>query len=320
MKVLIGANPMGIEKAIPDLEKKFPELEFVHVADRGKTAEYIGDADVYVGWMNREVCLAAKKLKWVQSPSSGIDYYLAIPEFKESDALLTSASGTHAACLAESAMGMILAFTRGIRASILIQPAHEWALRKIRPTCVELTGSTMGIIGLGRVGRALAKRAAAFDMRVIAVDAYPGAKPETVDELWGLEGLDELLKQSDYIVVTVPRTPETIDMLGAEQLALMKETAMLVGISRGGIINQDALAEALKTGRIAAAATDVAKPEPLPEESELWDLDNMLITPHIAGGTQLEGQYVIEILTENLGKFLAGDLPLRNQVDKEKGF
>jgi len=141
-----------------------------------------------------------------------------------------------------------------------------------------------------------------------------------VEELWGLDGLDELLKQSDYIVVTVPRTPETMDMIGAEQMAMMKSTAILVGISRGGIINQEALADALRTGQIAAAATDVAQPEPLPEENELWDLENLLITPHIAGGTQLEAQHVIDILAENLGKFLKGDLPLRNQVDKDKGF
>jgi len=320
VKVLIGANPMGLENAIPELQAKFPELEFVHVADRAKTGEYIGDADIYVGWMNGELFAAAKKLKWVQSPSSGIDYYLAIPEFKASDILLTSASGTHAACLAESALGMILAFTRGIRDSILAQPKHEWVIRQIRPKLVELTGSTLGIIGLGRVGRALAKRAAAFDMRIVAVDAYPGARPETVQELWGLDGLDELLKQSDYVVVTVPRTPETIDMLGAQEIAKMKPTAILVGISRGGIINQEALADALRSGQIAAAATDVAMPEPLPEENELWDLENLLITPHVAGGTQLEGQHVIEILTENLERFLKGDLPLRNQVDKDKGF
>jgi phosphoglycerate dehydrogenase-like enzyme len=320
MKVLIGWNPMGLEKAIPELQEQFPEVELVAVEKREDTLEMIADADVYLGWMNRDVCLAGSKLKWVQSPSSGIDYYLAIPEFKECDVLLTSASGTHAACLAESALGMILAFTRGIRDAILAQPKHEWAIRQIRPKLVELTGSTMGVIGLGRVGRALAVRAAAFDMRIVAVDAYPGTKPAFVEELWGLDGLDELLKQSDYIVVTVPRTPETVDMIGAEQLAKMKPTAMLVGISRGGIINQEALADALRTGQIAAAATDVTKPEPLPPESELWDLENMLITPHCAGGTQLEGQQIIEIFAENLGRFLRGDFPLRNQVDKERGF
>jgi phosphoglycerate dehydrogenase-like enzyme len=234
--------------------------------------------------------------------------------------LLTSASGTHGACLAESALAMILAFTRGIKDCVLAQQSHTWAIRSIRPKLVEFTGSTMGIIGLGSVGRALAKRAQAFDLRVVAVDMYPVDKPDYVDALRGIEYLDDLLRESDYVVVTVPYTPQTVGMLGAEQLALMKPSAMLVGISRGGIIDQDALADALKEGRLAAAALDVFKPEPLPEDSELWDLENLLITPHTAGGTQFEGKYILDIFRENLGRFLRGDLPLRNQVDKERWF
>ena len=320
MKILIGTNPMGLEKVIPELQAQYPDITFEHVAQREDTIEMIADADVYVGWMNKDVCLAAKQLKWVQSPSSGIDYYLAIPEFKESDILLTSASGTHGACLAESTLGMILAYTRGIRDSILAQPKHEWAIRRIRPTLVELTGTTLGIIGFGRVGRALAERAQVFGLRILAVDMFPKNKPDYVEALWDLEGLDNLLAQSDYVVVTVPRTPENMNLIGAEQLETMKPTAILVGISRGGIINQEAMAEALRENKIGAAAVDVAYPEPLPEDSELWDLENLLITPHIAGGTQLEGQYVLEILKENLAKFLKGEFPLRNQIDKERGF
>jgi phosphoglycerate dehydrogenase-like enzyme len=178
----------------------------------------------------------------------------------------------------------------------------------------------MGIIGFGAVGRALAKRAQAFDMRIIAVDMYPKDKPDYVDELWNLERLDDLLKESDYVVVTVPRTPKTLGMIGAEQIALMKPSAMLVGISRGGIIDQMALAQALREKRLAAAALDVFDPEPLPEDNELWELDNLLMTPHIAGGTQLEGKYIIEIFQENLNRFLNCDFPLRNQVDKNRGF
>ena len=320
MKVLIGTNPMGLEKAIPELQAQYPDITFEHVAQREDTLAMIADADVYVGWMNRDVCLAAKQLKWVQSPSSGIDYYLAIPEFKECDTLLTSASGTHGACLAESALGMILAYTRGIRDSILAQPRHEWAIRTIRPKLVELTGTTLGIIGFGRVGRALAERAQVFGLRILAVDMYPTDKPAYVEALWDLDSLDELLAQSDYVVVTVPRTPETMNMIGAEQMERMKSTAILVGISRGGIIHQEAMAEALREGKIGAAAVDVTYPEPLPEESELWDLENLLITPHIAGGTQHEGQYVLEIFQENLARFLKGEFPLRNPVDKERGF
>jgi D-2-hydroxyacid dehydrogenase (NADP+) len=185
---------------------------------------------------------------------------------------------------------------------------------------VELTDSTMGIVGFGTVGRALAKRAQAFDIRVIAVDLYPIDKTDDVDALWGLDRLGDLLCESDYVVVTVPYTPQTQGMIGAEQLALMKPSAVLIGISRGGIIDQEALAQALRENRLAAAALDVFKPEPLPADSELWDLDNLLITPHVAGGTQLEAQHILDIWCENLNRFLSGGFPLRNQIDKQRGF
>jgi phosphoglycerate dehydrogenase-like enzyme len=311
---------MGLEEAIPELERKHPDLEFVHCPKREDTLEMIADADIYLGWLNEEILAAAKKLKWVQSPSTGINYYLAIPEFVESDVLLTSARGTHGACLAESVLGMIFAFTRGIRDCVLRQQERLWAVREVRPKLVELTGSTMGIIGFGAVGRALAVRARAFDMRIVAVDLYPDDKPGYVSELWGVDRLDDLLRDSDYVVVTVPYTLQTEGMIGPEQLTLMKPSAMLVGISRGGIIDQEALARALREKRLAAAALDVFRPEPLPADSELWDLENLLITPHTAGGTQFERQHVLDIFDENLGRFLRGDLPLRNQIDKQRGF
>jgi phosphoglycerate dehydrogenase-like enzyme len=320
MKVLIGANPMGLEQAIPDLQRKYPHLEFDHCPSREETGDYIADAEIYMGWLDREIFLAAQQLGWIQSPSSGIDYFLRIPELVESEVLLTSASGTHGACLAESTLGMILAFTRGIRDSIMRQQEHTWANREIRPKMVELTGSTMGIVGFGAFGRTLARRARAFEMRIIAVDVFPSDKPDTVSELWGVERLPDLLRQSDYVVVAVPLTPDTEGMIGAEQIALMKPTAMLVGMSRGGIIDQEALAQALRENRLAAAALDVCRPEPLPADSELWDVENLLIAPHIAGGTQHEARNVLEIFAENLARYLNGDLPLRNQVDKQRGF
>jgi len=321
MKVLIGPNPMGLEDALEELGREFPEVTFEHCAERDNLAQALADAEVYVGWLGRDQFLAAKKLKWIQSPSSGINYYFDIPEFVTSDVVLTSASGTHGACLAESVLGMILAFTRGIRDCILYQPDRDWAGgRTVRPRLVELTGSTMGIVGFGRVGKAIAERAVAFGMRVVAVDLLSQDKPEHLDELWGVDRLGDLMKVSDYVVVTVPYTPQTVGLLGAKELALLKPTAMVVGISRGGVIDQDALVDALRDRRLAAAALDVFKPEPLPDDSELWALDNVLITPHIAGGTQFEGQYVLEILRENLGRFLRGESPLRNQADKARRF
>jgi phosphoglycerate dehydrogenase-like enzyme len=320
MKVLIGGNPMGLEKAIPDLSKKYPQVEFEYYPSRDIPHDVFATADVYVGWLNRDLYLAGKNLKWIQSPSSGVNYYTAIPELVASDVLLTSASGTHGACLAESVFGMIFAFTRHIKDFPAKQKAHEWSLPQYRPTMCELTGSTMGIIGFGRVGRAVAKRAVAFDMKVVAVDMFPGSKPDDVEAVWGLDKLNDLLAKSDYVVVTVPFTPETDNMLDTAQIALMKPTAMLIGISRGHIINEKALIAALKNKTIAYAALDVFDKEPLPADSELWDLDNLYISPHAAGGTQLEGQYIIEILDENIGRFLRGELPLRNQVDKNLGF
>jgi phosphoglycerate dehydrogenase-like enzyme len=320
MKVLIGTNQMGLEQAIPELQQQYPDLTFVYCPERDQIAEMIADAEIYMGWLNREAYLGANSLRWIQSPSSGVNYFLEIPELVESDVLLTSASGTHGPAVAESTMAMILAFTRGIRTAVLHQAQRIWQPRDIRPHMVELTGATMGIVGFGQIGRALAKRAKAFDMRVIAVDLAPKDKPVFVDELWSLERLDDLLAQSDYVVIMVPYTAQTADMIGARELSLMRPTAMLVPMSRGGIVDQDALVDALRAKRIAAAALDVFKPEPLPADSPLWDMDNVLIAAHIAGGTQHEAKYVLEIFRENLDRILNNRLPLRNQVDKRAGF
>lgn len=322
MKVLIGPNMMGLETYIEELKQEFPGITFEFCAERDpeKLSQAIQDADIYIGWLNRDIFLTAKKLKWIQSPSSGVNYYTAIPELVESDVILTSAVGTHSACLAESAMAMLLAFTRGIREFVLRQQKHEWSLREMRGQLIELTRSTMGIIGFGSVGRALAARAAAFGMRILAVDAFPGEKPDYVEAVWGIDRLDDLLAQSDVVVVTVPYTPQTDHMIGAEQIAKMKPGSYLIGISRGKIIDEDALVAALRSGHLKGAALDVFAQEPLPPNSELWDVPNLLITPHAAGGTQYEGEYVMNIFRENLRKFLRGEFPLRNQVDKRRGW
>lgn len=321
MKVLVGLNPMGLEKGIPALQSQYPEITFVHCPSRGdELVAELADADIYMGWLTREQYLAATKLQWIQSPSSGVNMYLDVPEIAAGEVLLTSASGTHGAAVAESAMAMILAITRGIRPAILDQANKVWNPAPIRSKMVELTGSTVGIVGLGAIGRAFAQRAKAFDMRVIAVDLNPAATSPHVDQVWGLDEMDTMLAEADYVVVLVPYTAQTENMIGAAQLAKMKPSALLVPMSRGGIVDQDALIAALKSGQIAGAALDVFRPEPLPADSELWTLPNVLVAPHIAGGTQYEGKYVLDIFTENLGRFLNNERPLRNHVNKQAGF
>lgn len=321
MKVLVGLNPMGLETGIPALQAQYPEITFVHCPSRGdELTAALADADIYMGWLTRDQYLAAPKLQWIQSPSSGVNMYLDVPEIAAGEVLLTSASGTHGAAVAESAMAMILAITRGIRPAILDQANKVWNPSVIRAKMTELTGSTMGIIGLGAIGRAFAQRAKAFELRVIAVDLNPAATSPHVDQVWGLDEMDKLLAEADYVVILVPYTAQTENMIGAAQLAKMKPSALLIPMSRGGIVDQDALVAALKSGQIAGAALDVFRPEPLPADSELWTLPNVLVAPHIAGGTQHEGKYVLDIFTENLARFLRNERPLRNHVNKQAGF
>lgn len=319
MKVVIVPGPYGLDAFVPGLQRDFPQVKFVVCADRRQLPAFMADADVFFGLVGHDVVANAPRLKWVQGTSTGVDHMLAIPELAHGNVVLTGARGTHSACLAESVFGMIFAFTRGIRESAYLQPRHQWLQGELRGRLRELTGGTLGLVGYGALAQAIATRALAFDMRVRAVDLYPadGAAGVVVR---GLDGLHELLEQSDYVVVTVPAHPGTRGMIGPREIALMKREAILVGISRGGVIDQAALAEALRAKRLWAAALDVFDQEPLPADSELWDLENLLITAHIAGGTQLEGRNVVEIFRENLARFLSGALPLRNQVDKTRGF
>jgi D-2-hydroxyacid dehydrogenase (NADP+) len=319
MKVVIVPGMAGLDAFVPGLQRDFPRVDFVVCADRAQLPALMADADVYFGPIEPAIAANAPHLKWVQSISTGVDAMLAIPELGHGDMVLTGARGTHSTCLAESVFGMMFAFTRGIRRSVSLQQRHQWSQTGLRGELRELSGSTLGLVGYGAMAQAIASRALAFAMRVVSVDLYPANPIEGV-AVHGMDGLEDLLAQSDYVVVTVPGHPRTRGMIGPREIAHMKPGAMLIGISRGGVIDQVALAEALREKRLWAAALDVADPEPLPADSDLWDLDNLLITPHIAGGTQFEGRNVVRIFRENLARFLSGTMPLRNQVDRVRGY
>lgn len=320
MKVLFGPTIMSLEVSLGDLREQFPNVEFEYCPAAGDLNHAIRTADVFVGSMTEDLFKDAKRLKWIQSPSSGVDKYLNIPDLAAGDVLLTSASGAHGPGLAESTLGTMLAFNRGLLTSVYRQQAREWSASELRPVLIELTGMTLGILGFGAFGQHLAERARAFGMNILAIDIRSLSKPDTVSRLWRPDRLDDLLGESDYVAVALPLTPETENLITAEKIALMKPSAILLAMSRGGIVDQDAVARALREKRLRAAALEVMRPEPLPADSYLWDVENLLITSHIAGGTQYERQYVIEIFRDNLDRLLAGNLPLRNQVDKDAGF
>ncbi|MGC9520353.1 MAG: D-2-hydroxyacid dehydrogenase [Anaerolineae bacterium] len=320
MHILIGPNRYNLDQVIPALTAQFPKLTFDVCEDDACVSDRIAEADAYCGWLNRDQFLAAKNLRWIQSPSTGVDAFCRIPELVEGDVILTNARGAHAVPLAEQALAGIFAFTRGTKVFLEHQARHEWASRERREELVELTGSTLGIVGFGTVGQAIAERAQAFGMRILAVDLLQIDKPDYVERLDGADGLDALLQESDYVVITVPYTELTHGMIGAAELARMKPSAILVGVSRGGIIDEAALVDALTSGQLAAAALDVFETEPLSEDSELWDIDNLVITPHAAGGSQFEAPAIRAIFKENVERYLEDDFPLRNTVDKQRGF
>ena len=316
MKLLIIRSWDG--NLLAELKTTFPQVQFVATSEPDEILREISDAEVVFGGITREAFLAAKQLKWIQNSGAGVDRLAPIAELAESDVIVTNTRGAHAATIAEHAFGLLISLTRNLPQCFQAQRDHNWNVRFDKPM-VGLTGLTLGMVGLGNIGSAIAKRGHAFDMNVVAIDAHEVAKPDYVTELRLSDGLDDLLRQSDVVTVTTPRTPQTKGMLGEQQLGLMKPSSYLLVVSRGGIVDEDALARMLSEGRLAGAGLDVTATEPLPEDSPLWDTPNLLITPHCSGGSAFTSANVMAIFQENLRRYLAGE-PLTNLVDLKLGY
>lgn len=303
---------------LAEVRDAFPQVEFVEAFDEETQVREVADAEVVFGHLDRAPFLAAKKLKWIQCHGAGVDFITHVPELPASDVILTNTRGAHAKTIAEHTIGMLIALSRGFHDLFRAQDRREW-LRPFSRPAVGLSGRTLGIVGLGNIGRAIAQRAAAMEMRVIAVDVAPGAKPDCVESLGTLDGLPSLLRQSDAVVVAAPYTAETAGMIGSAEIASMRPTAFLLVISRGGILDERALIAALKEGRLAGAGLDVQSREPLPADDPLWDAPNLFLTPHCSGQSTQTTAAATAIFKENLGRYISG-MPLVNVVDKARGF
>lgn len=321
MKVVVtGLFGDGFEES---LVSEFADVDFVFVSSDEDQAREIEDADALMGSPNREVFRAARRLRWMHCPGTGIDKLTAIPEVVDSDVVLTNARGPHAAPMADHVIGMCLAFAHRTNEMVLDQRARMWDTAKYDRSFVEMEGSSMGIVGLGDIGSAVARRAAAFGIEIFAVDRaadkHPFPAPAGVSAVWGLDRLDDLMAISDWLVITAPYTPDSRGMIGAEHLALMKPTARVIIISRGGVVDEDALYDTLANGRIAGAGIDAFEVEPLPLDSRWWDLDNVIISPHASALTVEMWEGRREIFRENLRRFLANE-PFLYVCDKTAGF
>ncbi len=316
MKLVIGA-PEG--EAYFDLIDAVSGVEKVLALTPDEAAREIVDADAYYGWPTAGMLATAQQLKWVQTPSAGVDFLMHVPELVDSDVVITNTRGAHAPSIAEHAFALLLALTRTIPQSVGWQKDHYWARKEGYRLPREIMGSTMGIVGYGQIGRVVAQRARGFDMHVLAIDMVPGPGDAIVPEVWGVDKLHEMLGRSDVIVLAAPYTRETHHMIDAAAIEAMKSDAYLIAVSRGGIVDEDALVAAVKRGHLAGVAIDVCETEPLGADSALWDLGNVLLTPHLAGSSWQKEKRCVEILVDNLGRFSRGE-ELRNVVDKRAGY
>ena len=291
-------------------------------AARRSLLSVLGEAEVLLSSpiVPPELPQMAPKLRWLQLTSAGVDRLLESP-ILGSGITVTTASGIHAIPIGEYVLGAMLALAKGFPQAMAAQRERAW--RPYLPE--ELHGMTVGIIGLGAIGREVARLARAFGMRVLACrrscrqpQERPPEAPE-VDLLLPAADLPRLLAEADYVVLAVPLTPETRGLIGRDELAAMKEGARLVNVARGAVVDEEALVEALRSGHLAGAVLDVFQHEPLPADSELWDLPGVLLTPHVSGGTPRYMERAIELFCDNLRRYLSGQ-PLRNVVDPQRGY
>lgn len=309
-------SPMPPEQ-LEELRRVAPTLQIVVARGEREALREIADADGVLGFASPQILRAGKRLRWVQVGSAGVEHVLS-PEMLDHPAILTNAQRVYGPAIADHTFAMLLAFTRGLRELLPRQSSGAWRAPN-RGRLDELEGKTVLIVGLGGIGTEVARRAAAFGMRVWATDPKEMPKPPFVERLEKPDRFHALLSGADVLVSAVPLTKETRGMIGEREFKLMKPGAYLINVSRGGVVDTAALVRALKDGRLAGAGLDVTDPEPLPTSSELWAMENVIITPHIAGQSPGSRRRLFELLKENVRRFAAGE-PLLNVVDKQKGY
>jgi phosphoglycerate dehydrogenase-like enzyme len=305
-------------KHIAQIAAIVPEAEIIDASQEQIGKElfradiFCGHAKVPVDW---DGVVRQGRLRWIQSSAAGMDHCL-VPSVIQSDIVVTSASGVLADQVAEHTIALTTAWTRSIPTFLRAQPKREFIRRPTR----DLTRSTVGIVGLGGNGRRLAEVLSVFETRILATDLYPIDKPACVEALWPADRLDELLPLVDFLILCLPLNDSTRGLFNASMLAKMKPSALLVNVARGALVVTPDLVAALDRKQIAGAVMDVTDPEPLPPESRLWDVPNVIITPHVGGQSSWRIDNMTHLFCRNLRRWKAG-LPLVNYLsDKQLGF
>ena len=316
MKKILVALP--VEQRHKDmLEAAAPGCEFLYALPEQVSAEQAAGAEVIIGNIAPALIAGASKLRLFQLNSAGADAYLK-PGVLRGDVLLCNATGAYSKAVAEHGLAMTLALQKKLPLYRDGQNAHVW---RARGAVTSIADATVLVVGLGDIGLHYARMAKALGATVVGLKRRPGEKPEGVDELYTTDRLDELLPRADVIFSVLPGTSETTHLYTAERFRLMKRSAVFVNCGRGSAVETEALRRALADGEIAAAAVDVTEDEPLPPDSPLWDLENLLITPHVAGGYFLPETFerIVGIAAKNLALWLDGKTP-STVVDRKTGY
>ncbi len=314
LKIVIYDEPRLDDESIATIRRAAPDA-VVSLPSEEDVADELRDAEIFFGYHSPEVFRRAEKLKWIQATSAGMDAFLE-PQLVARGLTICNASGVHAPQVAETAWALTLSIARNLPAFHLQQRAHVW---EPSATLQDLADGTAGIVGLGGIGRYYARVAHAFGMRVLAIDQHEPRKPDHVESLWNLHRLDDMLAAADIVLIACPLTPETHHLIDRRRLALMKPSAILINIARGGIVDEGALIECLRSGHLTGAGLDVCETEPLPPESPLWDAPRLVITPHCAGTSSHRQRRLTKFFCENLQRYIAGE-PLLNAIDQQKGY
>ena len=310
------------------LARVAPGVEVVVASDREAAADLVEDADAILGWLTPEILERGEHLRWISLYSAGIESYLTLPGFRESNVVLTNGQSLYAGGGAEHVLGMVLALSRRLHTAVSLQSERRWDNAPLTgPTPItgggselgELRGKTLLVVGLGGIGTEVARLAHGIGMRVIATRASRREGPSFVDYVGLSSELLVLAPEADVIVNCLPLTPDTEKMFDASIFAAVKSTAFFVNIGRGKTVDTDALTRVLREGRIAGAGLDVTEPEPLPADHELWGLPNVIITPHVGGDSEAHMERIWLLFRENLRRFTVGE-PLLSVVDKRRGY
>ena len=310
-------------------------MTVVNAGSEAEATREIAEAEAFFGKLTPPLLAVARRLRWVQAPTASLEHYV-FPELQAHPCVLTNMRGLYSDVIADHVFGYVLCFARNFHRYMRNQLAARWepvggeaerstfaagpgTVSAIDRAHLHLADQTLGVVGLGAIGSEIARRGLAFGMRVLAVDPVQPRGPEGVAAVFRPERLGELLAASDFVVVAAPHTPETVKLFRRERFRQMKRTAHFINIGRGAIVDLADLTAALRAGDLAGAGLDVFETEPLPPDHPLWTMENVIITPHVAGASSRIAERHLGVLLDNVGRFVRGE-PLQNVADKARWF